>query len=47
VFRTYFGPMVKAFGALDAGKQEALAADMIAPTGRFNHAKDGSGQRVP
>jgi hypothetical protein len=47
VFRTYYGPMVKAFGALDAGKQEALAADMIALAGRFNHAKDGSGQRVP
>jgi SAM-dependent methyltransferase len=42
VFRTYYGPMFKAFGALDAGKQEALAADMIALVGQFNRATDGS-----
>src|SRR5665213_3655795 len=34
--RTFYGPMHKAFGALDASKQEALAADMIALAGRFN-----------
>jgi hypothetical protein len=42
VFRTYYGPMFKAFGVLDAGKQEALAADLIALVGGFNHASDGS-----
>jgi len=42
VFRTYYGPMFKAFGALDAGKQEALAADMIALVSQFNRASDGS-----
>jgi len=42
VFRTYYGPMFKAFGALDAGRQDALAADMIALAGQFNRANDGS-----
>jgi ubiquinone/menaquinone biosynthesis C-methylase UbiE len=42
VFRTYYGPMCKAFGALDAGKQDALAADMIALVGQFNRASDSS-----
>ena len=42
VFRTYYGPMFKVFGALDAGKQEALATDMIALVGQFNRASDGS-----
>jgi SAM-dependent methyltransferase len=42
VFRTFYGPMHKAFGALDATKQEALAADLIALAGRFNRATDGS-----
>jgi SAM-dependent methyltransferase len=42
VFRTFYGPMQKAFGALDSTKQEALAADLIALAGRFNRATDGS-----
>ncbi|QCI67404.1 class I SAM-dependent methyltransferase [Phreatobacter stygius] len=42
VFKTYYGPMFKAFGALDAGKQEALAADLIALAGEFNRAGNGS-----
>jgi ubiquinone/menaquinone biosynthesis C-methylase UbiE len=42
VFRTYYGPMYKAFGALDAEKQKALAADLIALVGEFNRADDGS-----
>ncbi len=42
LFRTYYGPVFKALGVLDAGKQEALAADMFALAGRFNHATDGS-----
>ncbi|HWR77532.1 MAG TPA: methyltransferase domain-containing protein [Thiobacillus sp.] len=42
VFRTFYGPMHKAFGALDAAKQNALAADLIALAERFNRATDGS-----
>jgi hypothetical protein len=34
--------MHKAFGALDAGKQEALAADLIALAEKFNRATDGT-----
>ncbi|HEV8390118.1 MAG TPA: class I SAM-dependent methyltransferase [Dongiaceae bacterium] len=29
VFRTYYGPINKAYGALDAGKQDAFTADLI------------------
>jgi len=42
VFRTYYGPMYKAFGALDAEKGKALAADLIALVGHFNRADDGT-----
>ncbi len=42
VFRTFYGPMQKAFGALDAAKQESLAADLIALAERFNRATDGT-----
>jgi len=42
VFRTYYGPMQKAFGALDSSRQESLAADLIALAERFNRATDGS-----
>ena len=42
VFRTFYGPMQKAFGALDAALQEALAADLIALAERFNRATDGT-----
>lgn len=42
VFRTFYGPMHKAFAALDAAKQESLAADLIALAERFNRATDGS-----
>jgi len=42
VFRTYYGPMEKAFGALDSAKQESLATDLIALAERFNRATDGS-----
>ncbi|GBL44808.1 methyltransferase type 11 [Sulfuriferula multivorans] len=42
VFRTFYGPMHKAFGALDAEKQEALATDLIALAERFNRATDGT-----
>jgi len=42
VFRTFYGPMHKAFGALDADRQDALAADLIALAERFNRATDGT-----
>ena len=42
VFRTFYGPMHKSFGALDAAKQEQLAADLIALAERFNRATDGT-----
>ena len=42
VFRTFYGPMHKAFGALDAAKQEALGADLIALAEHFNRATDGT-----
>ena len=41
-FRTYYGPMNKAFGALDAGKQAALAEDLLGLAQRFNTASDGT-----
>ena len=41
-FRTYYGPMHKAFAALDAGKQESLAEDLLGLAQRFNRATDGS-----
>ena len=40
-FRTYYGPMHKAFAALDAGKQVSLAEDLLGLAQRFNTATDG------
>src|SRR5262249_54801207 len=42
IFRTFYGPVHKAFGALDAEKQKALEADILALMNRFNIAKDGT-----
>jgi SAM-dependent methyltransferase len=39
-FRTYYGPMQKAFAALDTGKQGALARDLVELAARFNRAGD-------
>jgi ubiquinone/menaquinone biosynthesis C-methylase UbiE len=36
VFRSYYGPVLKAFGALDAVDQASLAADITALLERFN-----------
>ncbi|WPC65116.1 class I SAM-dependent methyltransferase [Rhodoferax ferrireducens] len=41
-FRTYYGPMQKAFGAVDAAQQEALAADLLRLVRQFNRANDGA-----
>ena len=38
MFRSFYGPMQKAFGALDAKLQDSLAADLIALARRFNRA---------
>lgn len=37
-FRTYYGPTVKAFEALDAPAREALARDLLEVLGRFNRS---------
>lgn len=42
VFRGYYGPVLKAFAALEADGQRALAEDLVALMGRFNRADDGS-----
>jgi ubiquinone/menaquinone biosynthesis C-methylase UbiE len=41
-FRTYYGPVLKAFAAVDAAKQKALESDILALIGEFNIAKDGT-----
>ena len=42
IFKTYYGPVLKAFAALDAAKQPALADDLLALVAKFNRAKDGT-----
>ena len=42
VFKTYYGPMLKAFAALDEFKQKDLAGDMHALIARMNVANDGT-----
>jgi ubiquinone/menaquinone biosynthesis C-methylase UbiE len=42
VFRTYYGPTLKAFGALDTAGQAALQRDMLALVDQFNRSGDGS-----
>jgi SAM-dependent methyltransferase len=42
VFRTYYGPVHKAFAALDAGRQAALEADLLVLLGRLNRGGEGS-----
>ncbi|MBC7957128.1 MAG: methyltransferase domain-containing protein [Cytophagales bacterium] len=42
VFKTYYGPVLKAFAALDADKQPALTADLLALLARFNRADDNT-----
>ena len=46
IFRTYYGPVHKAFLALDADGQTKLAKDLTATVASFNTATDGS-MRVP
>jgi ubiquinone/menaquinone biosynthesis C-methylase UbiE len=46
VFKTFYGPMLKAFAALDAPKQAALRSDLLALITRMNKAAD-NGMVVP
>jgi hypothetical protein len=41
VFKTYYGPLHKAFASLDAAKQAALETDILALLEAFNRAGDG------
>ena len=42
VFKTFYGPMLKAFAALDGAKQAALRNDLLLLVGQFNRATDGT-----
>jgi ubiquinone/menaquinone biosynthesis C-methylase UbiE len=42
IFRTYYGPVLKAFESLDPAMRPALNADIKALIGRFNLARDGT-----
>ncbi|MBX9702391.1 MAG: class I SAM-dependent methyltransferase [Acetobacteraceae bacterium] len=42
VFRTWYGPVLKAFAALDTNGQAALEGDILDLLGRFNRATDGT-----
>lgn len=42
LFRTYYGPVLKAFEAIDPNAREALAADLYALLDEFNLAEDGT-----
>lgn len=42
VFKNYYGPMLKAFAALDAANQQGLQNDLMALIGRMNRAEDGT-----
>ena len=46
VFKTFYGPMLKAFAALEAPKQAALRSDLLALIARMNKAAD-NGMVVP
>lgn len=40
VFRTYYGPVLKAFAALDATGQKTLESDLVDLIGQFNRSGD-------
>ncbi|OQW59318.1 MAG: SAM-dependent methyltransferase [Proteobacteria bacterium SG_bin9] len=42
VFKTYYGPVLKTFGALEPARQDALTRDLLTLIQRFNRADDGS-----
>ena len=41
-FKTFYGPMLKAFAALPPDGQQSLTADLLALMARFNRATDGT-----
>jgi ubiquinone/menaquinone biosynthesis C-methylase UbiE len=41
VFKTYYGPLLKAFAALEPAAQSALANDLFAQIDRYNRSGDG------
>jgi len=42
IFKTYYGPVLKTFAALDATKQAQLTADLKTLIAQFNEADDGT-----
>lgn len=42
VFRNYYGPILKAFAALDAGGQSDLERDLLQLAAQFNRSGDGT-----
>jgi ubiquinone/menaquinone biosynthesis C-methylase UbiE len=42
IFKNYYGPMLKAFAALDPVNQQGLREDLLALIGRMNRAEDGT-----
>ena len=42
MFRTYYGPVLKAFAALEPSAQSALTGDLLALVGEFNRSGDAS-----
>jgi ubiquinone/menaquinone biosynthesis C-methylase UbiE len=40
IFKTYYGPTLKAFAALDEGKRQALTADILALIASMNRSQD-------
>jgi ubiquinone/menaquinone biosynthesis C-methylase UbiE len=42
IFRTYYGPVLKAFAALDPARQEGLAHDLLALITQFNRSGDAT-----
>src|SRR6201994_3866247 len=42
IFKSYYGPMLKAFAALDEASQRGLRTDLLALVGKMNRAEDGT-----
>jgi SAM-dependent methyltransferase len=42
IFKSYYGPMLKAFAALDTANQNGLREDLLALIGKMNRADDGT-----
>jgi ubiquinone/menaquinone biosynthesis C-methylase UbiE len=42
VFKTYYGPLLKTFAALDPARQAALRSDLLALIAQFNRSGDGT-----